>query len=283
MGFLTIQGPSIEPVTVAQMISYGHLDPNEDQSILTMMLTAARSWAEEYTQRAFIFQTKRLLLDFFPGMVNPQLLGDRVSVPFVWGPNSAMVGIQYAIRLPWPLVRQVVELHYQDPNRDDIVMISGTDYIADLDSQPARLTPYPGTYWPVPYITVNAVQVDYVTGYAGPITVSINAGSQQLISSFNFLQRDVGASISIPNAAAGGATPLNTTIESVDSNGGATLVDAASSAVSDQTTTFGSVPQSIQLAIIALATYWYEKRIPNSDDIPTGVKALLGPFRDLRV
>jgi hypothetical protein len=283
MGFLTLQGPAIEPVTVAQLMAYGHLDPNEDQSFLSMLIAAARGWAEEFTQRAFIFQTKRLLMDFFPGSVNPALVSESTVAPYVWGPNSAMIGIQYAIRPGWPIVREVLALRYQDPNGETVTMEPGRDFIADVDSQPARLTPLPGTYWPVAYIIANAVAVDYITGYAGPITVSIAQGAKAITSTFNFLPRDVGSPISIPNADVGGMTPLVTTIASVDDAGNATVELAAGADAQNQTTTFGTVPALIQQAILALASSWYEKRIPDQNDIPTGVKALLWPFRDLRL
>jgi hypothetical protein len=283
MGFLTLKAPAIEPVTTAQLIGYGHIDPNEDQGLLSMLITSAREWAEEFTKRAFVFQTKRLLMDFFPGAVNPALVGDSFTTPFVWGPNSAMIGIQYAIRLPWPLVRQVLALNYKDPNGVTVTMQPGVNFVVDVDSQPARLTPNVGTYWPVAYIIPNAVWADYVTGYAGPITVGINQGSKTLNSTFNFLNRDIGAPISIPNAGAGGNSPLNTTIATVDANGNATVADAALATALAQSTNFGAIPFSIQQAILALAAQWYEKRLPDTNDIPAGVKALLWPYRDLRM
>jgi hypothetical protein len=283
MGFLTLKAPEIEPVTVAQLMAYGHLDPNEDQSFLSMLISAARAWAEEFTQRAFIFQTKRLLLDFFPGSVNPALVSESTVTPYVWGPNSAMIGIQYAIRPGWPIVREVFGITYQDPNGQSITMEPGRDFIADVDSQPARLTPLPGNYWPVAYVIANAIQIDYVTGFGGPIPVSIQQGSKAIESTFNFLPRDVGSPISIPDADVGGKTPLVTKIASVDTAGNATVELAAGADVVNGTTNFGTIPALIQQAILALAVSWYEKRIPDSSDIPTGVKALLWPFRDLRL
>ena len=284
MAFLTISPPSAEPVTVAQLMSYGHIDSNEDPAFLGMLITAAREWCESFCERAFMFQTKRLMMDFFPGYIDMKLAGQRVSSPFVSGANAVLVGIRYAIALPWPIVREVIALQFQDPNDGSVnVMVPGTEFIIDLDSQPARLTPMFGQMWPVARVAANAVQVDYVTGFAGPITVGMTAGSAVLASPFNFLPRDIGAPISIPNAAAGGKTPLQTSIASVDLDGIATLADPAQAMVTGQTTSFGSVPISIQLAILALASAWYEKRLPDDSDIPFGVKAFLYPYRDLRL
>lgn len=283
MGLLTVRDPAIEPVTVAQLVAYGHLDPNEDPSFLSMLVTSARAWCEQYCERAFVFQTKRLLMDFFPGYVDFKMAGQRVSSPFVSGSNAVLVGIRYAIALPWPMVRQLVTLQYQDQNGDPVTMTPGVDCIADLDSQPARITPLFGQMWPVARVIVNAVQVDYVTGFGGPITVSIEQGATALEASIGFLPRDVGQTITIPGAGAGGTTALTTTIAAVDASGNATVADAAQATALDQATNFGAVPMQIQLAILALASQWYEKRLPDTADIPFGVKAMLYPYRDLRM
>jgi hypothetical protein len=283
MGFLTLQQPAIEPVTPADLIAYGKLDPNESVSSLTRLLVAARLWCEAFCERAFIFQTKRLLMDFFPGYVDFKMAGQRVSSPFVSGSNAVLVGIRYAIALPWPSVRQVVKFQYQDANGNYTVMRPGADFTADIDSQPARLTPIFGQMWPVARVIVNAVQVDYVTGYAGPIMVGIQQGASLIDSPFLFLSRDIGSSISIPNADVGGKTPLVTTITAVDSNGRASIGTTAGATAENQTTNFGNVPEQIQLAILALAYYWFEKRIPDTSDIPDGVKVSLWPYRDCRM
>jgi hypothetical protein len=283
MGFLTLKQPAIEPVTAAQLIAYGKLDPNESVSILTTLLTAARLWCEAFCERAFIFQTKRLLMDFFPGYVDFKMAGQRVSSPFVSGSNAVLVGIRYAIALPWPSVRQVIGFQYQDANGNYTVMRPGTDFTADIDSQPARLTPLFGQMWPVARVIVNAVQVDYLTGYAGPIAAGITQGSAVVNSSFVFLPRDVGALLTIPGAGAAGAD-LVSAITAVDANGQATIADTAGTTVPNTTaTSFGNVPEQIQLAILALAYYWFEKRIPDASDIPDGVKVSLWPYRDCRM
>lgn len=281
MALLTLVQPSQEPVTVAQFKLYGHIDASENTVFLSSLLTAAREWCESYCERAFVFQTKRLLMDFFPGYVDFKLAGQRVSSPFVSGSNAVLVGIRYAIMLPWPQVQQIVAFQYQDQNGNVQTMTPGMDCIVDLDSQPARLTPLFGEMWPVARVVANAVQVDYVTGYWGAISVGMTAGSAVLASTFSFLPRDVGAAITIPGAGASGAA-LVTTIASVNSSGVATLAQSATTSVSGQTTNFGTLPFSIQTAILALAARWYEKRIPDSDDIPMGVKALLYPYRDVR-
>lgn len=282
MAFLTLVQPAQEPVALEDAQNYLRLDPGftSDNALISSLITAAREWCEAYCERAFVFQTKRLLMDYFPGYIDFKLAGQRVSSPFVSGSNAVLVGIRYAIALPWPQVRQIVTFQYQDENGNVQTLTPGIDCIQDLDSQPARLMPLFGTMWPVARVVANAVQVDYVTGFWGQIPVQMTNGSAVLTSSFNFLTRDVGSAITIPNALSGGQA-LATTIASV-SNGQATLAAAATNTSGAQTTNFGTLPQSILAAIKILLAHWYENRNPDTQDIPQGVKSLLAPFRDLR-
>jgi hypothetical protein len=299
VAFLTLVQPVQEPVSLPWMKNYLRLDATltADDELISSLIRAAREWAENFCERAFVFQTKRLLMDFFPGYVDFKLAGQRVSSPFVSGSNAILVGIRYAIALPWPQVRSIVEFLYQDQNgasQSFTVLNSNSDptdddldpnfyCIQDLDSQPARLMPLFGQMWPVARVVANAVQVDYVTGYWGSIPVSVVNGSAELTSSFIFLPRDVGAAIAIPGAAPGTAgSVLNTTIAAVNSEGAATLAANAGATIAT-TTDFGVLPHSIRSAITLLVSHWYENRDPDQQDIPFAVKALLYPYRDLRL
>jgi hypothetical protein len=179
MAFLTLVQPTQEPVAVPWMKKYLRLDAGftMDDEMIAGLITAAREWCESFCERAWVFQTKRLLMDFFPGYVDFKLAGQRVSSPFVSGSNAILVGIRYAIALPWPQARSVELFQYLDQNGDTQEMEEGTDFIQDLDSQPARLMPLFGAMWPVARVVANAVQVDYVTGYWGSIPVQMTAGS----------------------------------------------------------------------------------------------------------
>src|SRR5258708_1013335 len=143
-------------------------DNAQDDALLDSLIMAARRWCEVYTQRRFMYQTIRLLMDFFPGTIDQRLAGQRVSSPFVSGQNAVLVGIRYAIALPYPPVKSIVLFQYKDANGNTIVQVADTDYIQDLASQPARLLPTIARgFWPVARVVANAVQVDYVAGYGG--------------------------------------------------------------------------------------------------------------------
>jgi hypothetical protein len=215
MGLLTITPPAVEPVTLEELKAFLSLDSDDTSrdGVLIALGLAAREWCESFCQRRFITQTMRLLVDFFPGYIDQKLVGQRVSSPFVSGSHALLVGLRWAIALPLPPVQSITTFQYLDANGSPIVMNPGTNYVADLSSQPARLTPPFGQMWPVAQVVVNAVQIDYVVGYG-------DDGSK--------------------------------------------------------------VPAGIKTAIQLLTNHWYENRLPDENSIPMAVKALLGPYRDLR-
>lgn len=282
MGLITLIEPAAEPVTLAEAYDFLRETPGADDPFVSVLITAARRWCEVYTQRRFITQTVRLLMDFFPGYIDYKLTGQKVSSPFVSGSNAVLVGIRYAILLPYPPVTSITQFVYQDQNGNPQAMLAPANYNQDLSSQPARLTPLFGQMWPVARVVTNAVYVDYVCGYGGPISGVNIAASSAVTSGYTFLPTDAGRAITV-NGAGVSEEDLLTTILSVDVSGNATLATAASTAVTSGTGYLGDpVPDMIKIAIKLLVSNWYEKRLPDDADIPMAVKAVLSPYRDLR-
>ncbi len=223
MALNLISPPAVEPVSLAELKEFLRVDPgdtSQDNVILTIGM-AARDWVENQVKRRLVQQTWRLSLDFFPGYIDMKLAGQRVSSPFVSGSNAVLVGIRYALVLPRPPVFAVEVFSYQDANGNVTNMVDGTDYFADLASNPARLTPPFGRMWPVARVVVNAVQIQYRLGYAIPVVLGTLAASPPNLygvtaSGYTFPSTDVGRPISIPGAGADGGT-LNTVIASITS------------------------------------------------------------------
>jgi hypothetical protein len=167
MALLTIVPPAVEPVTLDELKEFMGVsadDNSEDRTIASLGI-AARQWCEVHTQRRFITQRIRLLMDFFPGYVDMKLAGQKVSSPFVSGSNAVLVGIRYAITLPYPKVQSIETFTFLNANGTETSMFPDVDFIADLSAQPARLTPLFGKMWPVSRVVVNAVKIEYNCGY----------------------------------------------------------------------------------------------------------------------
>lgn len=61
--------PAIEPITLEEAKQHMRVDGNDDDSLISALITAARQRAEEYTKRAFITQSWELALDSVSGKV----------------------------------------------------------------------------------------------------------------------------------------------------------------------------------------------------------------------
>jgi hypothetical protein len=277
VGLITLVEPVSEPVSVEQMDFYLRVDSTSDDTLMAGLITAARRWCENFTQRRFQYTTLRLLMDFFPGYVDFKMSGQKISSPFVSGSNAVLVGIRYAILLPYPAVYKIVNFQYEDENGSNVTLLAATNYIQDLQSQPARLMPLFGQMWPVARVVSNAVTVDYVSGYGGNVPIVALAGNPIITAAagYTFTAADVGSAISFNGSS--------TVINSVDGLGNATLAAAPAAAYTGTGYLGNPVPSEICTAIMMLAAYWNENRVPNNEDIPFAVKSLLVPYRDLRL
>jgi hypothetical protein len=369
MALICTAPPLAEPVSLPELKLMLRMDPSDtsQDDVLTTLNIAARSWCETITQRRFVQQTWSLFMDYFPGYIDLKLAGQKVSSPFVSGSNAVLVGIRYAIVLPYPPVQTLNSFDYQNANGEVTSMILGPETIAsvtntneqpisietstphnlitgstvtiagnsgllsllggeatqvitvtddydftlngttgtgstisaggtvtgynfveDLISQPARLTPVFGQMWPVARVVVNAIEMNYTSGYATPITVTTNTSTAQITSSYTFSSTNVGQPISIPGASSS-ASALNTIIQSV-SDGVATVRDQPGTAVTNTTSLLVNYGNALHWEIVRgaiklLVNAWFVNRVPNLDpksDAIRAAKLALGPAMDMR-
>ena len=104
--------------------------------LLNMLVSAARQHVEAYLKRALITQTFDLHLDRFPCWV---------------------------LRLPVP-IQSVTSITYYDSDGTEQTL-AADQYLVDITTQPARITPVFGVVWPITQYRMNAVKVRFVAGY----------------------------------------------------------------------------------------------------------------------
>jgi hypothetical protein len=290
MALLCINPPLVEPVSLSELKEMLRLDPTDtsQDNVLASLNVAARGWCETLSQRRFVQQTWRLLMDFFPGYIDMKLAGSKVSSPFVSGSNAVLVGIRYAIVLPYPPVQQIALFQYQDANGNVTPMVQGTSYSADLASQPARLTPPFGQMWPVARVLPNAVQVDFQVGYATPMQLDVTAdGTVQLTGGHGgFTAANIGQPMSIAGVGPDLGT-LNTVVQSV-TGPVAALRDQPAAARTNVTALLVNygIPAHWEIAkngIKFLVNSWFVRRMP-SFDVATrdAMRSVLAPIIDRR-
>jgi uncharacterized phiE125 gp8 family phage protein len=169
MPLIQTQVPAIEPVSLADVYLQAEIIDNAHDSMLLMLISAARQYVESYTGRSLITQKWRLILDSFPGLQSGGYVeyGQAYSMP------------ANAILLERGNVQSVDSITY--------VAMDGTTqtapssgYVSDLSGCPARVAPKFGQIWPIPIPQIGAVTVDYTAGY-GPAATDVPEGIRNWI------------------------------------------------------------------------------------------------------
>ena len=170
MPLIQTSAPNDEPVTLAEAKNHLRVDADltADDTLVQLLISAARRYAETYTGRSFITTGWRRVLDAFPG---PSLFGVPPGTPY-----SLPV---HAIQLDKGTVLAVGSITYQDMS-GAWATLPPADYVADLSGCPARITPVFGKIWPVTLPQIGAVRVDYTAGY-GSDAADVPEGIRQWI------------------------------------------------------------------------------------------------------
>lgn len=160
-----LQEPAAEPLSLPEAKLHLRVDIPDDDALIAALITSVRQYAETITRRAFIQQTWRYVIDSFPG---PTLIG----VP--WGKTFTLPA--HAIEIEKSRVQQVTAINYLDMSGNPQVMPPSA-YTVDYSSEPCRITPVFGQIWPIPLPQIGAVNVQFVAGYAAPVTFDPSAGT----------------------------------------------------------------------------------------------------------
>lgn len=130
--------PTFEPVSIDDMRNHCRISTNDEDSLLRIYLSAARSWVEAYTQRALCTQTWQLSLS----------------------------GLPYEIQLPRAAPLQTVTfLKYYDSD-NTLTTWNSSNYLLPAFHEPALLMPTQAATIPSLYAREDAVQIEYIAGYA---------------------------------------------------------------------------------------------------------------------
>ena len=143
MSILVITPATSEPLTTSDVKDFLRVDSSYEDTLIGVLITAARSMAEAYTMRILMTTTIEEFYDGFPDYRNPR---DRDILYLSRGPIQSITSVKYVDTL------------------GDEQTVSSDNYRTDLVSEPARISSDNG--WTATKDTVNAVVVRYLCGYS---------------------------------------------------------------------------------------------------------------------
>lgn len=138
-GLAVITPPTFEPVTLEQAKLHARVEIDEDDALVSSLITAARQWVEAYTGRT---------------------LCDTVLETAAWGYSG------WYIELPKPPVIEVVSFSYRDSDGDDTVLASDQYSLDNTNPLSPRVVPAYGVAWPATRWQSSSLRVRYRAGYA---------------------------------------------------------------------------------------------------------------------
>ena len=139
MTLRVVTEPTVEPLTLTEAKLHARIDTTADDTLIeSMLIPAARRYAENLTRRAFVQQTLELTLPYF----------------------------EHCIELPRPPLISVTHVKYIDA--DGVLQtVDAEDYQIDTYREPGLIKPAYLETWPVVTRSdFNAVQIRYVAGYS---------------------------------------------------------------------------------------------------------------------
>lgn len=139
MSLALVTAPTVEPVTLQEAKDHLRIDGSDDDATVSMLISAARRWCEDYTGRTFVTTTWDWSFDCFDGPV---------------------------LCVPRPALKSVTSISYVDTAGVTQVLSSAV-YRVDTASEPGRIALAYGQTWPSTQSVINAVTVRFVAGYVG--------------------------------------------------------------------------------------------------------------------
>lgn len=139
--FKLITAPSVEPISVTELKSQLRITGSSQDTMLAVLVEAARQHVEDYLRYSIMSATWELYLDSFP-----------TSGECIYIQKSPVTAITF--------------LKYYATDGTLTTLTETTDYVVDLNSMPCRIYEPYGVNWPTPRLIRNSVIVKFVSGYA---------------------------------------------------------------------------------------------------------------------
>lgn len=146
-GLALVTPPAVEPVTLAEAKAWARVEIDDDDDLISGLITSARRYCEAFTKQQLITATYKLALDSFP----------------IFGTQWPWLSVGASIDTLSPL-QSVTSLQYLDMS-GTLQTLDPSKYTVDTISKPGRITPLWYQPWPITRPQPQAVQLTYVAGF----------------------------------------------------------------------------------------------------------------------
>ena len=161
--------PKVEPVSLDQVRAFLRLPKSftAEDDMLGEFIQAAREEGEIETGRALAQRTFTQVLDshpYYTDAVQSQQAypPDYYSLPRY---STTLWNYSQMIKLGMSPAISVEQMRSINPDGSVRRMSQDVDFILDRISEPARIFPLPGKYWPADFYVANALEIDFTAGY----------------------------------------------------------------------------------------------------------------------
>lgn len=181
--------PSAEPVSLAQVKTFLRLPSGfiAEDAMITGFIQGAREKGEILTGRGLAQRAFTQVLDshpYYTDAVQSQQAypPDYYSLPRY---STTLWNYSQMIKLSYPPVISVEAMTYIGSDGAAHVLNQDVDFVLDRITEPARIFPMPGQYWPADLYVANALRIDFTAGYdpdpaaTDDHTVTANPPNQQ--------------------------------------------------------------------------------------------------------
>lgn len=189
--FIRTTEPASEPLMLSEVKMQLRINGNDEDTLLTALISAARMACEDYTRRALITQGWTLWLDTFPSLDTQWWDGMQ--------DGSSTLTIKRHINVPRPPLVSVTSISVYDD--DDIATVfDPSNYFVDSASAPGRVALRNTAAWPVPLRPYHGIEIVYTAGYGDADAVPQTL-KQGMLAHIAYLYEQRGDAFTVGSAA----------------------------------------------------------------------------------
>jgi hypothetical protein len=158
-GNKVVTPPAVEPVTLQEAKDHMRITDGDSDRFIIPLIREAREILEEYSSIAFINQTWKLTISYWPSGTDQWWSGTREL------PITELYGGRAPIIIPrYPFQSITTMTVYDESSNSSVVDVADT-FDLDTNSRRGELRLKSGSTWPVALRATNPIEIDYVAGF----------------------------------------------------------------------------------------------------------------------